>query len=199
LRTALEADSTLMVIGDADTIGKAVQVGERLQPTVAILASALPDGTALDLCARFQIVTPETRTVILARDLDTVTVVDAVRAGVAGYLTNHVARDELCRAVRVIASGDVMMDPVSTRALLDGVRRDGARDMPDGTMPLAAQERRVLTLVAQGKTNKEIAVELGLSDKTVKNYLSHAFEKLNVSRRAQAAVLFSQISRSFGD
>jgi two-component system response regulator DevR len=93
-----------------------------------------------------------------------------------------------------VAAGEVLIDPASTRLLLEGIRRGVAATTAPDTTPLAVQERRVLALVAQGKTNKEIGAELNLSDKTVKNYLSHAFEKLNVSRRAHAAVLFAQIS-----
>ena len=196
LRAALGSDSALEVVGDADSVATATRLAMNLHPAVAVIAGALPDGSALDLCSRLHEIAPSTRAIILARDLDAASVMDAVRAGAAGYFGKHVARHDLCRAVRAIASGEVLIDSVSTRVLLDGIRRGAATRAPAGTTPLAAQERRVLALVAQGKTNKEIAVELHLSDKTVKNYLSHAFEKLNVSRRAQAAVLFAQINGS---
>jgi DNA-binding NarL/FixJ family response regulator len=121
---------------------------------------------------------------------------DAVRMGAAGYFTKRIGRADLCRAVHAVASGEVLIDPPSARALVEGIRRGLMSPVAPDATPLAGQERRVLALVAQGKTNKEIAVDLKLSDKTVKNYLSHAFEKLNVSRRAHAAVLFAKISGS---
>lgn len=198
VRAVLETDRDLHVVGDADTVVSAARVAGTLRPAVAILTGALPDGGVLDVCARVREAAPTTRVMILARDHDVVPVVDAVRAGAAGYFTKHVARHELCRAVRAIAAGEVLIDSASTRVLLEGIRQGSARTGTAETTPLAVQERRVLALVAQGKTNKEIAVELKLSDKTVKNYLSHAFEKLNVSRRAQAAVLFTQAHGPLG-
>ena len=196
LRAALGADSALAVVGDADSVVAAARLAGSLRPAVAIVAGALADGGVLDVCGRLSEVAPDTRAIILARHLGAVSVVDAVRAGAAGYFSKHVPVQDLCRAVRAIASGEVLIDSASTRILLDRIRQGAAPGAPAGTTPLAVQERRVLALVAQGKTNKEIAVELHLSDKTVKNYLSHAFEKLNVTRRAQAAVLFAQINGS---
>jgi DNA-binding NarL/FixJ family response regulator len=194
VRAMLSAEKDLVVVGDADSLATAVGLAANLRPAVAIVAGALPDGGVLDVCARLREAAPATRIVILARENGAASVMDAVRAGAAGYFTKHVGRHDLCRAVRAIASGEVLIDSASTRVLLDGIRQGVGPGVPADTTPLAVQERRVLALVAQGKTNKEIAVELNLSDKTVKNYLSHAFEKLNVTRRAQAAVLFSQIN-----
>jgi DNA-binding NarL/FixJ family response regulator len=192
VRAVLGSDKDLHVIGDAETVTAAAKVAASLRPSVAIVTGALPDGGVLDVCSRVRDAAPGTRVMILARHLDGASVVDAVRAGAVGYFTQHIGRQELCRAVRAIASGETLIDSASTRVLIDGIRRGAARSGRAETAPLAVQERRVLALVAQGKTNKEIAAELTLSDKTVKNYLSHAFEKLNVTRRAQAAVLFSQ-------
>jgi DNA-binding NarL/FixJ family response regulator len=198
VRAMLDAEKDLQVVGDAETVAGATRVAASLRPAVAILTGALPDGGVLDVCARVREAASATRVMILARDHDVVPVVDAMRAGAAGYFTKHVGRHELCRAVRAIAAGEVLIDSASTRVLLEGIRQGAARGGAPETTPLAVQERRVLALVAQGKTNKEIAVELKLSDKTVKNYLSHAFEKLNVTRRAQAAVLFTQAHGSLG-
>ena len=192
VRAVLSAAEDLCVIGDADTVTTAAQAAARLRPAVAIVTGPLPDGSVLDACASIRGAAPSTPLMILARDLDSASVVDAVRAGAEGYFTLHIGRHELCRAVRAIASGETLIDAASTRVLVDGIRQGVKQGGPGKTTPLAIQEQRVLALVAQGKTNKEIATALKLSAKTVKNYLSHAFEKLNVTRRAQAAVLFSQ-------
>jgi len=192
VRAALSTDRRIRVVGDADSIGAAARAAASVRPAVAVAAGSLDDGGMLDLCARIRDVSPATRVMILAQGPDVVSVVDAVRAGAAGYFAKHPGRVELCRAVRAVATGEILIDHASTRVLLNGIRQGTARNGAAEITLLAVQERRVLALVAQGKTNKEIAVELKLSDKTVKNYLSHAFEKLHVTRRAQAAVLFSQ-------
>ena len=192
VRAVLSADENLRVIGDAETVTAATQAAASLRPSVAIVTAPLPDGGVLEACARIRAAAPSTPVMILARDLDGASVVDGVRAGAVGHFTLHIGREELCRAVRAIASGETLIDSASTRVLLDGIRHGVERSEPAKTTPLSVQEQRVLALVARGKTNKEIAAELKLSAKTIKNYLSHAFEKLNVTRRAQAAVLFSQ-------
>ena len=194
IRAILSAERDVVVVGDAATVSETLGQTARLRPAIVIIAGALADGGALDACRRLQAAIPDARVIILARDVEPASVMEAMRAGAAGYLTKRIGREELCRAVRAVAAGEVLIDPASTRMLLEGIRRGVTPAGTPDTTPLAVQERRVLALVAQGKTNKEIAVELKLSDKTVKNYLSHAFEKLNVSRRAHAAVLFSQIS-----
>jgi two-component system, NarL family, response regulator DevR len=194
IRAILSAEKDIAVVGDAASMAETLGQTARLRPAIVLIADALTDGSALDACRRLQASIPDTRVVILARDVEPGSVMEAMRAGAAGYVTKRVGRAELCRAVRAVAAGEVLIDPASTRLLLEGIRRGVAPTAPPDTTPLAVQERRVLALVAQGKTNKEIGAELNLSDKTVKNYLSHAFEKLNVSRRAHAAVLFSQIS-----
>jgi two-component system response regulator DevR len=192
IRAVLSAEKDIVVVGEAATVAETLGEAARLHPTVVIIAGALADGGALDVCRRLQATLPSVRVIVLSRDVEPASVMEAMRAGAAGYLTKRIGRAELCRAVRAVAAGEVLIDPASTRVLLEGIRRGvSPAAMPD-TTPLAVQERRVLALVAQGKTNKEIAGALNLSDKTVKNYLSHAFEKLNVSRRAHAAVLFAQ-------
>ncbi len=198
IRAMLSAEKHLAVVGEAETVAATLSCAARLHPTIVIVGGPLVDGNALEVCRRLQTALPETRVIVLARELDPVSIMDAVRGGAAGYFTKRIGREELCRAVHAVAAGEVLIDLPSTRALLEGIRRGTTSLAAPDTTPLAVQERRVLALVARGKTNKEIAVELKLSDKTVKNYLSHAFEKLNVSRRAQAAVLFAQISGSFG-
>jgi DNA-binding NarL/FixJ family response regulator len=195
----LSAEKDLTVVGEAATVGETLREAARLRPTLVIVAGALADGGALDACRRLRAATADARVVLLARDADPASVMDAMRAGAAAYLSTRIGRKDLCRAVRGVASGDVLIDPAATRVLVDGIRGGAPPHAVPATTPLAVQERRVLALVAQGKTNKEIAAALDLSAKTVKNYLSHAFEKLNVSRRAHAAVLFARISGALRD
>ncbi len=196
IRTALSVEKELTLIGESGTIAEALAQATRLRPTIVITGGTLPDGTGLEVCRRLQAGAPYTRVIVLASDVNSASVVEAVRAGAAGYLTKRIRSNDLCRAVKAVAAGELLIDPTSTRVLLEGIRHGITPGPQSEKTPLAVQERRVLALVAQGKTNKEIAVELGLSEKTVKNYLSHAFEKLNVSRRAHAAVLFAQLAGS---
>ena len=119
-------------------------------------------------------------------------VLASIMAGASGYLLKQARGQELARAVETVASGQSLLDPGVTQKVLDRMKRLVAGEQPDGMAALSPQEQKVLALVAQGKTNKEIAGELGLSDKTVKNYLSHVFEKLSVARSAEAAALFAR-------
>jgi DNA-binding NarL/FixJ family response regulator len=190
LRTLLEAQRTVTIVGEATTIGEAVARTMEAQPTLLITAAVLPDGDAAEACRRIAHKAPATRVVVLCDDLLETAMVSAVRAGASGYLPIHMRGTDLCRAIRAVATGESLLDARAMRVPAHRLRRDlGVRDH---LFTLTPQERRVLGLVAEGKTNKEIGVALRLSEKTVKNYLSHAFEKLQVSRRSQAAVLFTR-------
>ena len=193
LRTLLEAQRTVTIVGEAATIAEAVERTMEAQPALLITAAVLPDGDAAEACRHIAHEVPATRVVVLSDDLVETAVVSAVRAGASGYLSMHMRGTELCRAIRAVATGEALLDAHSLRVPVQRLRRDiGVRDH---LFTLTPQERRVLSLVAEGKTNKEIGVALRLSEKTVKNYLSHAFEKLQVSRRSQAAVLFTRDRR----
>jgi len=111
-------------------------------------------------------------------------------AGAAGYFLKQIRGKELVRAIETVASGQSLLDPAVTQTILDRMKRLAAGQEFDDIAALSAQERKVLGLVAEGKTNKEIANTLNLSDKTVKNYLSNIYSKLNLSRRAEAAAYF---------
>jgi DNA-binding NarL/FixJ family response regulator len=185
LRTLLEGQRTVTVVGEAGAIADAVESIVRLRPTLVITGMALADGDAADACRRITEHAPDTRVAVLGDDADDATALGAVRAGACAYLSARMGGSDLCHAIRAIATGESPRDPRSIQMLGPRRRHEG-----DDLCTLAPQERRVLRLVAQGKTNKEISAALHLSEKTVKNYLSHAFEKLQVSRRSQAAVLF---------
>jgi RNA polymerase sigma factor (sigma-70 family) len=185
LRAVLEKHRAVTVVGEARAIAEAVECTARLRPTLVISGVALADGDAADACRRIIETAPGTRVAVLGDDADDDAALGAVRAGASAYLSSRISGPDLCQAIRAIAIGEVQRDPIH----VPGQRhRDGR--MRDDLSTLAPQERRVLRLVAEGKTNKEIGAALHLSEKTVKNYLSHAFEKLQVSSRAQAAVLF---------
>jgi two-component system response regulator DevR len=189
LRSLLQAYRPLEVIGEASTVASAVTASVEHRPSLVVAARTLGDGTGVDVCREILARVPEARVVILGDHVDA----DAMRAasgvGALGYLSRRMGAPSLCRALHDLAAGGARRLPAAPPTRL---RERGRPDEGPDLLALTAQEHRVLELVARGKTNKEIGSTLGLSEKTVKNYLSHAFEKLSVSRRAQAAVLFAK-------
>jgi len=161
-----------------------------------LLDIRLPDGNGFDACRQLRKLGQESRVLILTSYADDETIFESLAAGADGYLLKEIDAAALLSAVENVAAGNSILDPVITRRVLSRVRLP-AHDPDCGNKLnlLSAQERRVLALVARGKTNKEIAAEMGLSDKTVKNYLSNTLDKLKVSRRSHAAAVFVQHGR----
>ena len=196
LRTLLSGFPHIEVVGEAGTVSSAVTEAMRLKPAVILLDIRLPDGNGLGACRQLQKLGLQTGILILTSYADDDMIFEAIAAGADGYLLKEIDADGLVRALENVATGRSILDPAITRRVLSRVRMPVAETESENRLnTLSAQERRVLALVAQGKTNKEIALEMGLSDKTVKNYLSNTLDKLKVSRRSQAAALFAQNSR----
>lgn len=187
LRALFHAQPGLHVIADCATAPEAVGHVTRFLPDVLVMDPALPDASGIDTCRRIREQAPAVRVLMLVGRADERVVVAGVRAGAVGVLSKRAPLAEISRAVREVAAGASLLDPQATAALLEHVRRQNAGAEGDGLTDL---ERRVLGLVVQGRTNREIAHELAISEKTVKSHLSRAFAKLHVTRRAQAAVLF---------
>lgn len=194
LRALLGTEPTLDVIGDAASVAQGVAASGRLKPDVVLLDIRLPDGTGIDACRQILKVSPETRVLMLTSVLDDTVVDDAIRAGAHGYLLKEIDGRGLIGAIRDVAAGKSILDPAITARVMQLVKGGGS-SARDALETLSPQERRVLALIAEGCTNKEVAAQLGLSEKTVKNYLSTVFEKLHVSRRAEAAVIYAQDKR----
>ena len=154
----------------------------------------MPDGSGVTACRELREQAPEVQIVMLTAYADEEDVLAALMAGAAGYVLKQVQGQEVVRAIEAVAAGHSLLDPAVTRAVL--ARIAGPTSAPEDARlaTLSAQETRVLELVATGKTNKEIAVALSLSEKTVKNYLAHVFDKLDVARRAEAAARFARAS-----
>lgn len=181
----------LHVAGEAATMSAAVSETERLKPNVVLLDIRLPDGSGLTACRQILANDTEVKVLILTSVIDDNLVYDAMSSGAHGYLLKEINAQGLCQAIVDVAAGKFILDPSLTTRVLNLVRTGGATPTEQNKLAiLSAQERRVLALVAEGKTNKEIAEQMGLSDKTVKNYLSNVFEKLKINRRSQAAVMY---------
>lgn len=190
LRTVFSQTQGVAVIGEAGTMAEAVQQAQRLKPDVILMDVRLPDGSGIDACREILGALPGTRVIFLTSYADDDSVLAAVLAGAHGYVLKEIDSPALLEAIRSVAKGQSILDSHVTERALRWLR--GLHDLPatSGMDQLSSQEERVVALVAEGKTNKEIAVALGLSDKTVKNYLANVFQKLRITRRAQAAAFF---------
>jgi two-component system, NarL family, response regulator DevR len=190
LRTLLGTDASLDVVGEAINVASGVETCARLRPDVVLLDIRLPDGSGIEACRQILKRVPETRVLILTSVLDDTTVDESIRAGAHGYLLKEIDGRGLVNAIRDVHAGKSILDPAVTARVMQLVKSGGTHR--ESFLSLSSQEKRVLALIAEGCTNKEVGVKLGLSEKTVKNYLSTVFEKLHVSRRAEAAVIYVQ-------
>jgi two-component system response regulator DevR len=189
LRALLTAEAEIEVVGEAVSVATALERASKLKPDVLLLDLRLPDGNGFDACRQILARSPEIRVLVLTSVVDDTLVDEAIRAGAHGYLLKEINGRGLVQAIFDVAAGKSILDPAVTARVMHLVKSGGARDT---LADLSPQEKRVLALIAEGKTNKEVGGELGLSEKTVKNYLSNIFEKLHVSRRAQAAAIYAQ-------
>jgi two-component system, NarL family, response regulator DevR len=191
VRALLEADGDIEIVGEASTVADARRLVPVLAPRVLVLDDELPDGSGLDLCRALQLLAPETRVVVLSSRETQEAVVEAMQAGAVGYLLKQVEGTSLLSAVRTIGSGGSVVDPVLARRMVDWIEQPTAE--PAALGGLTDQQLRILSLLAQGLTNREIGARLYLAEKTVKNHVTRILAKLGVQRRTQAALLASRL------
>jgi DNA-binding NarL/FixJ family response regulator len=195
LRTLFERTGRIQVVGEAGTLADAVTKAADLKPDLVLLDIRLPDGSGVEACREIRANRPATRVLFLTSFADEQAVMAAIVGGAGGYVLKEIGGESLIQAIEAVADGQSILDPAITRPILarmQALSKPAAQHEGD---PLSPQEQKVLALVAEGKTNKEIAAVLHLSDKTVKNYLSHIFQKLQISRRSQAAAYFVKRSQ----
>ena len=188
VRMLLEHRPNMTIVGEAATAAAAIAEAARTSPDVVIMDVRLPDGSGVEACREIRSARPATRVLMLTSFADEEAVDASVMAGASGYLLKQTRSTELIHAIEVVAAGESLLDPTVTSQLLARFRRL-AGSGGDPVAALTEQERRVLALVGDGKTNREIAAALHLSEKTVKNYVSTLLGKLHVQRRAAAAAL----------
>lgn len=191
LRTLLSEHHEIKIVGEAETMADSIRQALRLKPDVVLMDVRLPDGSGVAACREILASCPATRVLFLTSYADDDSVLAAVVAGAQGYLLKEIDSSALVGAIEAVAEGQSILDPTVTHRALAWIKGFGinSHSLPDAE-PLSPQEERVLALVAEGKTNKEIATSLRLSDKTVKNYLANIFQKLHLTRRTQAAAFF---------
>jgi DNA-binding NarL/FixJ family response regulator len=175
------------VVAQAGTVAESIEAARRHQPDIVVMDVRLPDGSGIEACREIRAERPETRVVMLTSYPDEEAVLSAIVAGASGYLLKQIRARDLVSALESVGRGESLLDPAVTEKVLERIRMMATGAFTDELAQLTAQEQKILMLVAEGKTNKEIAVEVFLSDKTVKNYVSSILSKLNLERRAQAA------------
>jgi two-component system response regulator DevR len=188
----LDRRPNFQVVAEAGTAADSIDLARRYQPDLVIMDVRLPDGSGIEACREIRAELPATRVVILTSYPDEEAVFSAIIAGASGYLLKQVRARDLIAALEAVGRGESLLDPAVTEKVLERVRRVATSGASDELAQLTAQEQRILLLVAEGKTNKEIATEVFLSDKTVKNYVSSILSKLNLQRRAQAAAFVAK-------
>ena len=189
----LERRPNFQVVAEAGTVAEAIEAARRFQPELVVMDVRLPDGSGIEACREIRAELPETRVVMLTSYPDEEAVFSAIVAGASGYLLKQVRGRDLVAALEAVGRGESLLDPAVTEKVLERVRRIASGGATDELAQLTSQEQKILLLVAEGKTNKEIAAEVFLSDKTVKNYVSSILSKLNLERRAQAAAFVAKL------
>jgi two-component system, NarL family, response regulator DevR len=183
-------DSGIDVVGEAGSAGEGRRRILELKPDVAVLDARLPDGSGIDVCRDIRSVDASIRGLILTSHEDDEALFCAIMAGASGYVLKNICGSDLIDAIRRVAAGQSLLDPAVTARVLERIR---GREGPPELRRLSSRERDILGLIAEGCTNREIATRLGLTEPTVKTYVSRLFTKLDIQRRAQAAVLATKL------
>jgi len=192
IRAMLQAEDDIVVTAQAGSVREAVDEADRTRPDVIVMDVRLSDGSGIEATREIRATHPETKVLMLTSFADDEALFASIMAGASGYVLKQVKSGDLLRAIRAVGAGDSLLDPSVTSAVLDRLRR-GKHLMRDEKLArLSPQEERILSLVADGRTNREIGDELHLAEKTVKNYVSSILSKLEVARRAEAAAYLAR-------
>ena len=191
IRQLLDDVEGLSVVGEAGTAADALERVSTTKPDVAVLDVRLPDGSGIGVCREIRSRHPEVRCLMLTSYADDEALFSAIMAGASGYVLKQIHGNDLVEAVERVGRGESLLDPAVTSRVLERLRQLG----PDDELSqLSDQERRILDLIAAGRTNREIGQELFLAEKTVKNYVSNLLAKLGMSRRTEAAVYAARLA-----
>ncbi len=187
LRTALSIEPDISIVGEAPDAAEALRLVDALTPDVVLMDVIMPGGSGIEACRDIRAAHPKVQVLMLTSSSDQQAVFASIMAGAAGYLLKNTGRADLVRAIRAVARGEALLDPAVTRTVTERLTQLARARAVEPTEPLTEREREVLALVARGHTNKEIAERLVIAEKTARNHISHILEKLNLSRRSEAA------------
>jgi DNA-binding NarL/FixJ family response regulator len=194
VRALLESSGGIEVVGEASTAADAVARIHALRPRVAVLDVRVPDGNGVEVCREVRSHDPSVACLMLTSYSDDEALFEAIMAGAAGYVLKQIRGNELVSAVRRVAAGESLLDPAVTGRVLRRLREPSAED--ERLARLTDQERRILDLIAEGRTNRQIAQHMNLAEKTIKNYVSNLLAKLGMERRTEAAVFAARLDAS---
>ena len=191
VRDVLAAEPDIDVVGEAGTMASALARIPALRPDVAVLDVRLPDGDGVQVCREIRSTIPGTACLMLTSYGDDRVLLGAIMAGAAGYVLKETSESDLVRAVRTVAAGHSMLDSHATHRVMERLR--DRMDSADPLSALSMQEKRVLNLIGEGLTNRQIAERMVLAEKTARNYVSSVLTKLGMHRRAQAAAFVTRL------
>ena len=192
LKTMLEAAGDVRVVAEAGTVRDAIVQAERTKPDVIVMDVRLADGSGIEATREIRAQSPETKVLMLTSFADDEALFASIMAGASGYVLKQIRGDDLVRAIRSVGRGNSLLDPAVTATELERLRKGKHLLRDERLARLSAQEERILTLVAEGHTNRQIGSQLKLAEKTVKNYVSTILSKLEVGRRAEAAAYLAR-------
>jgi DNA-binding NarL/FixJ family response regulator len=193
VKDLLESEPDIRVVGEASTGAEAIARVPAAQPDVAVLDVRLPDGDGVSVCRELRSLMPQLSCLMLTSFADDEALYDAVLAGASGYVLKQIRGSDLINAVRTVAAGGSLIDPEMTAQVMQRMRNQVAKKDP--LAGLTEQEKRILELIGEGLTNRQIGERMFLAEKTVKNYVSALFAKLGMERRTQAAVFSTKVQQ----
>jgi DNA-binding NarL/FixJ family response regulator len=195
IRAMLESTDDIVVAGEAGTAREAVERAAAVLPDVIVMDVRLGDGSGIEATREIRAARPVTQVLMLTSFADEEALFASIMAGASGYVLKQIHGAELVNAIRTVGAGHSLLDPAVTAGVLDRLRKGKHLLKDEKLARLSPQEERILALVADGRTNRQIGEELKLAEKTVKNYVSSILQKLEVARRAEAAAYLARHTR----
>jgi two-component system, NarL family, response regulator DevR len=193
LRALLEAEDDIEVVAEADSGPGAVSLASTHQPDIVVMDIRMPGGSGVEACRAIRDERPDAQVIMLTSFSDDEALFNSIMAGAAGFVLKQIRGRDLIDAIRTVGGGRSLLDPDVTQRVLERLRKAKFDEKDPKLSRLSPQEERILDMVGEGSTNREIAERIHLSDKTVKNYVSTILQKLEVARRAEAASYVARI------
>ena len=193
LKALLDSEENIEVIAEADSGSHAIDFARIHNPQVVVMDVRMPEGGGVEACRQIRDENPDTQVIMLTSFSDDEALFNSIMAGAAGFVLKQIRGHDLIDAIRRVGAGQSLLDPGVTKRVLERLRKSKFDDRDPKLARLSPQEERILEMIGEGMTNREIATQINLSDKTVKNYVSTILQKLEVARRAEAASYIARV------